>query len=132
MNYITHHRFRANAICGEVNLRYGTRLIREGGMLCLTDGRAICFASSQNAKEHFARDDDGQGLERGRLTHAIAFAPRKSEQGYRFSEAEREMLAQDYRHWLRQDTDMILFNDDFFAAPVNELRELAKRLKIKA
>lgn len=132
MEYITHRRFKRKAICGMLNLRYSTKLHYNGGMLTLEDGRLVCFATSENAKLHFARNDDGMGLERGALTYAIAYAPRKGMKGYRFTEAERGMLGKKYSHWLRQDVDMILFNNDFFAAPVDELRELAKRLNIKA
>lgn len=131
MNYITHRRFKKTAICGKVNLRYGTPVISDGGLICKLDGEPICFATSENAKLHFARNDDGMGLERGALTYAIAYGKRKGIKGFRFTEAEREMLAKDYPHWLRQGVDFLLFNNDFFAAPVEELRELADRLKIK-
>ena len=131
MDYITHRRFRQTAICGELNLRYGTKLTNNNNVLTLEDGRAVCFATSENAKTYFARNDDGMGLERGKLTYAIAYGKRKGVEGYRFTEAEREMLAEDYTHWLRQDVDFLLFNQAFFDAPVDELRELAKKLKIK-
>ena len=131
MDYITHRRFKANAMCGRINLRYGTRVISEGGLICKLDGEPICFTTSENAKMYFARNDDGRGLERGALTYAIAYGKRKGVKGFRFTNAEREMLTQEYAHWLRQDTDYLLFNNDFFAADVGELRELANRLKIK-
>ena len=131
MDYITHRRFKANAMCGRINLRYGTRVMSEGGLICKPDGGPICFATSENAKLYFARNDDGMGLERGALTYAIAYGRRRGMAGQRFSDAERETLMRDYPHWLRQDTDYLLFNNDFFAAPVEELRELANRLKIK-
>ena len=132
MDYIVHRRFKKEAICGSLNLRYGTKVEKQDDMLWLDDVKAICFATSENAKLHFSRNDDGMGLERGKLTYAIAYAPRKSRTGYRFNDEERKLLTEKYSHWLRQDTDYILFNDDFFGAPVDELRELAKRLNIKA
>ena len=132
MEYITHRRFKQTAICGSVNLRYGAKLLESGGMLMLHDGRLVCFASSENGHMYFALNDDGMGLERGSLTYAIAYAPRKDMKGYRFTEAERNLLTEKYNHWLRQDANTILFNNAFFAAPVDELRELAKKLNIKA
>ena len=139
MDYITHRRFRQTAICGELNLSYGTRLVCCDGVLTLEDGRAVCFATSENAKAYFARNDDGMGLERGKLSYAIAYGKRKNPPlgpdgkpiGFRFSEAERDMLYRDYAHWIRQDCDFLLFNQAFFDADVEALRELAERLKIK-
>lgn len=131
MNYITHRRFKETAICGKVNLRYGTPVVCDGNLICTQGGEPICFATSENAKLYFARNDDGMGLERGALTYAIAYGKRKGVKGYRFTDAEREVLAKDYPHWLRQDVDFLLFNNDFFAATVEELRGLADKLKIK-
>ena len=133
MKYITHRRYKQTAMCmKDLNMRYGTEVVREDdGIIYTMDGNPICFDTSANAHIHFARNDDGMGLERGALTYAIAYAPRKGMKGYRFTEAERGMLGKEYSHWLRQDVDMILFNNDFFAAPVDELRELADKLNIK-
>ena len=131
MDYITHRRFKQRAICGSLNLRYGTKVEEQDGLLWMDDVKPICFATSENAKLFFARNDDGMGLERGKLTYAIAYGKRKGRKGYRFNEAERNLLTEKYSHWLRQDVDTILFNDAFFAAPVDELRELAGKLEIK-
>ena len=135
MKYITHHRFRGLALCGEeLNLPYGTELTVEGDFLMTADGKCVCCVSSDNGQRHFAVNDDGQGLERGRLTYAIAFGTgrrRCGNSGYRFSDKEREMLIRDWGRFLRQDTDFILFNDDFFAAPVEELERIACGLGIR-
>lgn len=129
--YITHRRFKQEAICGKLNLRYGTPVVEDDGIIYTEDDEVICFATSENAALYFARDDDFRGLERGALTYAIAYGKRKGVQGFRFTEAEREMLMRDYPHWLRQDVDFLLFNKAFFDADVDELRSLAYRLKIK-
>lgn len=129
MNYIVHRRFRGKAICGEVNLRYGTELRETEGMICTLDGRALAFPSSENAHLYFAQNDDGRGLERGALTYAIAYAPRGK--GVRFTEEERNLICEKYKHWIRQDCSMLLFNHDFFNADVDELQNLADKLKIK-
>ena len=95
----------------------------------------MCFATSENAKKHFARNDDGMGLERGKLTWAIAYSQRvrKGESGrvQRFTDQEIEMLEREWAHFLRQDVEVILFNEDFFAAEVPELAKLADALHIK-
>ena len=132
MRYITHHRFKGLALCGEqLNLPYGTELERRGETLFTADGRAVCYHRSENAKRHFARDDDGRGLERGRLTHAIAYSSRNAGNGFRFSEEEAETLARDWRHFLREGLDFIVFNDSFFTAEPEELQRLAKATHIK-
>lgn len=136
MKYITHRRYQGLALCGErLNLPYGTTLQSEGEILTTMDGKAVCCRASENAKMHFARDDDGQGLERGALSWAIAYSQRqrKSKNGalYRFSDKERAMLSRDWRKFLRTDLEMILFNDNFFAAELSELQKLAAALQIK-
>ena len=107
MKYITHNRFKKLSACGEaVNIPYGTEMETAGDFIITTEGKPICYATSEAAKMHFARNDDGQGLEREKLTWAIAYS-------------------------LRQDVEVILFNEDFFAAAVPELKELADALHIK-
>lgn len=132
MKYVTHHRFKELALCGErLNIPYGTELDTEGYSIVMPDGRAICYSTSENAKKHFARNDDGRGLERGALTYAIAYSRRDAGNGFRFSEEEAEILTRDWGHFLRPDVDVILFNEDFFAAEPEELQKLAAALKIK-
>ena len=132
MKYVTHHRFKELALCGErLNIPYGTELDTEGYSIVMPDGRAICYSTSENAKKHFSRNDDGRGLERGALTYAIAYSRRDAGNGFRFSEAEAEILTRDWGHFLRPDVDVILLNEDFFAAEPEELQKLAAALKIK-
>lgn len=132
MKYVTHHRFKELALCGErLNIPYGTELETEGHSIVLADGRAVCYRTSENAKKHFARNDDGRGLERGALTFEIAYSNRDGGNGFRFSEREAEILLRDWRHFLRMDLDVILFNEDFFAAEPEELQRLADALNIK-
>lgn len=135
MEYITHHRFKGLALCGDrLNIPYGTKLQTNGISIIMPDGRVVCYSTSENAKKHFARNDDGKGLQRGALTYAIAYSnrERRSAEGrrQRFSDGEIDMLERDWGHFLRKDTDMILFNKTFFAAPVEELQNLAGALKI--
>ena len=132
MTYITHHRFKETALCGDrINLSYGTELECTGETLVTSDGRSVCYCTSENAKRHFARNDDGKGLERGQLTYAIAYSSRNAGNGFRFSEDEANLLTRDWSHFLRTELDFILFNDDFIAADVEELQRLADKLKIK-
>lgn len=70
-------------------------------------------------------------MERGALTYVIAYGSRNTDSGYRFTEKEIELLQQDWARFLRKNVPVILFNEDFFSAPVDELQELADVLKIK-
>ncbi|MCD7732391.1 MAG: hypothetical protein LUH56_03005 [Oscillospiraceae bacterium] len=134
MEYITHHRFKGIGLCGKrLNLPYATKVTLEGDILKTKDGEPICFVTSENSKRHFSRNDDGCGIERGKLTYAIAFGNRVCfENGRRqkFSDSEILMLERHYSEWLRKDVSVILFNDSFFSADVGELEQLAERLKI--
>lgn len=132
MKYITHHRFKELAACGEVlNIPYGTELETVGNFIITLQGKIVCSMTSENAKLHFARNDDGRGLERGKLTYAIAYSRRIKENGFRFSESEVKMLEQEWFHFLRKDVDTILFNENFFTAEPEELQRLAEALNIK-
>ena len=131
MKYITHNRFKKLAACGEaVNIPYGTEMETAGDFIITTEGKPICYATSEAAKMHFARNDYGQGLERGKLTWAIAYSQRvrtgPNGRQQRFTEEEIELLERKWAHFLRQDVEVILFNEDFFAAAVPELSNKQK------
>lgn len=140
MKFITHRRFHGKGLEREENIPRLTVLEAcdgaphgfAGDLLCL-DGRAVCAPFSQVGVQHFAVNDDGMGMERGALTWAIAWAPRKtSREGARFSEAEADMLAGEYGHWLVDGGDgFINFTNSFYTAPVPELEELAAMLNIR-
>ena len=54
-------RARFNAICGPVNIPYGTTVEAVDGFL-ERDGLRLCAATSESAHKYFARDSDGHGL----------------------------------------------------------------------
>lgn len=51
--YIVKKRMRAKAICGPVNLRYGTILPVAGEYITTENGKPVCAVTSQNAKDYF-------------------------------------------------------------------------------
>lgn len=129
MKYITHQRFKELALCGErLNIPYGTEVETNRGILVTLDKKTICSVISENAKKHFARNDDGLGLERGAITYAIAYGRRDAGNGHRFSDTQVAMLKKDWPHFLRQNLDVILFNDTFFAADLEQLHKLESAL----
>ncbi len=136
MRYITHRRYRGRDLSGApVNIRYGTAFDTIGDFIATPEGRGLCAATSETAHQYFARDSDGQGLTRGALTYAIAYAPRERRgadgRRQRFSGEEIELLTRDWGRFLRQDVDTILFNDEFFTAHIYDLQRLADALHIK-
>ena len=109
---------------------------REGARLDTIDcfiaykNAAVCTTWSEDAYRHFARNDDGQGMRRGRLTWEIAYAKRRpnEENGYRFTEEQQRILVEKYGRFLRSDCDTIVFNKDFFNAEIEELEEIKREV----
>ena len=129
MQYICYKRFKGKTLSQDhANIPYGTEFESAGDFMLDSDNKPMMATTSLNCHQHFSRNDDGQGLRRGKLAYAIAYATRGDK--YRFSEDEISMLTRDYQRFLKP-TDMILFNNDFFNAEINELEELAKKLNIK-
>lgn len=132
MEYIVHHRYKGLAAdLTRVNLPYGTRVQTYENFIMSPDGHPICYTTSEVAKRHFAKNDDGRGLERGALTYAIAYSTRFTTSGFRFSDIEARLLEMKWRHWLRTDLDVIIFNQDFFDADPDDLQQLANMLNIR-
>lgn len=51
MKFITHHRYKELALCGErLNIPYGTELETDGETITTADGKAVCYWTSENAK----------------------------------------------------------------------------------
>ena len=130
--YITHKRFEGYGVCGYLlTIPYGEQVIEFDGILYTSGGAAICSATSEIGHMFFAPNEDGAGLIRGKITHQIAFSDQAGTDGYRFSSADREMLTETYKHWLKPNTEMVLFNHAFFGAGIDALKELAGRLHLQ-
>lgn len=128
MEYICHKRYKGNDLNGKpVNLPYGTKLRQHEDYILTEKGNPICFRNSECCFMHFARNDDGQGLERGAISYSIAYSQRGH--GFRFTEAQREIIVTKWSKYIRRDIDMILFNRDFFSAPVEDLIQMSKDLE---
>ena len=122
--YIVKKRMRLEGIRGRVNLPYGTEVEAVDGMI-IYKGEAVCAVTSRNAHQYLARNDDGQGLERGALTMAITSLLEKRDKDHqaRWDRVWEDETAQKYR---RQDhEDHFLWGHAFFEAPVEDLRHIA-------
>lgn len=115
----------------QLNLKYGTEVFSTMGHIITFDGHVICRVKSQAGYEHFAVNHDGEGLERGKLTYAIAYAPRKNGTGFRFTDEEQALLRDKWNGFLMDYSDALIFNSGFYQAPLLLLRELANDLSIR-
>ena len=136
--YICHRSFEEKIYGGEPGttekFHVGEIFPQIGAFIAIPPGKAICTPTSSQGHRYFAINNDGQGLVRGALTYAIAYSERerihKNGHVFRFSEEEIETLERDWKHFLRDDPGVILFNHDFFTAPVEELKRLAEAINI--
>lgn len=132
------HRDYTGVIAGgnkkEYSFHRGEEYDTIGPFIATKDSIGICFTSSQIGHQHFAINDDGMGLRRGDLTHAIAFADREREDEnhhvFRFTKEEQEIIYKDWKHFLKEDLGVILFNHRFFTASIEELEAFAKAIHI--
>ncbi len=129
MRYVLFKRFRGMGLCGNVNLPYGTVCESEGEIIT-KDGDALVLVTSENAHLYFARDDDGCGLERGRLTQAIqaslrAPAKQESAANRQKRQAAWERIWGDpklQQYKMREHADYWLWNHAFFNADIETLK----------
>lgn len=125
MDYITIKRARFESMSGPVNLPYGTAVrCGEDGVLYL-EGAPLCGVYSQNAYDFFARNDDGQGEERGSLTQAIrkALSIRDADHQARWDKVWADTVCQQYKR--PEHADFWLWNHKFFNASIPDLRHIA-------
>lgn len=129
MDYITHTRFKGMAICGQLNLPALTTLEEVDGMIYYHD-MPVCLSKSENAHKHFARNDDNQGMERGRLTSQIIQTLVRKDKGYqdRWDKIWDDKLCQKYKrpehkeHWL--------WNTAFYNATIEDLEYILNLITI--
>lgn len=130
MKYVVHRRFKDNTICGSINLPAMTECECEDGLITYNN-TAICYATSENAHQFFAVNEDGMGMERGRLTQSIQKALAKRDGSYqeRWDKVWKDSVCEEYR---RKDyEDFWLWGHDFFNADIDVLRYIAKLVGAK-
>ena len=128
MRYIVTNRFKSQAICGPVNLPYGTEVSSDGAFLTV-NGEKLCAITSQNAYDFFSRNDDGHGLERGKLVQDIRSTLERRDAKYQ-SRWDR-LWADEGANKLRrtEHEDYWLWSYAFYNADVNELRRIRRLLE---
>ena len=130
MEYIVHRRFKDKAICGEVNLPAFT-ICNTVSNFITYDGKPVCVDTSENAHQYFARNDDGQGMLRGKLTHAIQnnLAKRNKTYQNRWNKIWEDARCQKYKRV--EYSDYWLWNHEFFNASIEDLKYIANLIGIK-
>ena len=121
--YIVVKRFAGRGICGDVVLTYGTTLNTAQNYIICSDG-PVCAVTSQNAYKYFSQNDDGRGLERGKLVYDILRRLRRLKStDSRFQHVwDRIWMDDRCRKYKRPEhADHWLWNYDFFNASIDDL-----------
>lgn len=130
--YVVIKRFKGKTVSGMLNLPYGTVCHtadcgnNQRAIVC--DKGIVCNVISDAAFQFFTQNDDGNGLERGRLTQAIIKRLQRKEHDTsyqdRWDKVWEDSVCQKYK-----DTDFPdhwLWNYDFYNAPLFDLQYIAK------
>ena len=130
MKYICHQRFKTNAICGEVNIPALSELSTFKDVLFWKE-KPICLLTSENAHQYFARNDDGQGLLRGKLTQAIQKELAKKDEHHqdRWNKIWADKRCSKFKR--KEHEDFWLWNNSFFDAQIEELKYIVELIGAK-
>lgn len=95
------------------------------------NGQRACITTSENAHQFFARDDDNQGIRRGKLTQAIQSTLKARDENYqvRWDKIQSDPLLQKYSR--KEHPDFWVWNHDFFNAPIWDLEYIASLIDAK-
>ena len=136
MKYITIKRYRRSDARGTFNIPYGTTILSHDNLLWYNN-QTICSDHSAVMREYFARDDDGLGLERGKLAHDIIntlrMRPNETREEYqdRWEVIYNDKLVCPRYRKTAQDSGDWLWNIEFYNAPMDDLEYIAKLVGVK-
>lgn len=128
--YIVRRRAQFLAICGPVNLPYGTEVSSDGAFLTV-NGEKLCSITSQNAYDYFSRNDDGHGLERGKLVQDIRRTLERRDAKYQARWDALWADADSNRLRRKDSQDFWIWSFDFYNADIPELKHIANLIGIK-
>ena len=122
MKYIVHRRLKKNTVSGPVNIPAMTELECRDGII-IYNGKNVCCENCETSHQFLTRNDDGHGMERGKLTQAImkTLAQRNGRDDPEYQPYKRE---DDDEYWL--------WNHAFFNADIDVLRHIAELVGAKA
>ncbi len=127
MKYLVTRRFKTKAICGEVNLAYGTECFSQGNVIYRQDRQPLCLITSENAHMYFTVNDDGLAKERRQLIEDIAKLlsdERRMEK--RWDVVWNDLTCRKYKR--KELADFWLWNHDFYGASLDDLQYIKKIL----
>ena len=111
-----------------INIPYGSNLEEHNGNLYYC-GVEVCSDHAAVMREYFTRNDDGRGLERGKLSQAIVRTLQikpgetREEHDRRWAVCWNDALCMRYRK--QAQADMFLWDISFFNAPIEDLSYIA-------
>ena len=117
MEYIVHKRFKGNTLSGYKNIPALSICEAKNGII-FYDEKPICVEKSENGHTFFARNDDGLGLERGKLISKIKQILNNSKNKKKWEKIWEDKKCQQYK---RKDSEYWLWNHNFYMADINEL-----------
>lgn len=121
--------FNDNAICGNISLKRGEEFSiiyfqnDDREYVCLPSGEKIVARYSHNYINYFSLNDDKQGLLRGDLTYKISHT--------QFTPEQVKILRTSWKQYLLSYTEVTLFSNAFFDAPIEDLQNIIKDLQLE-
>lgn len=134
MIYITTKRIKRKGIDGNFNIPYNTNIESHDGFLW-HNGKRICSDHSAVMREYFARNDDGLGLKRSKITKSIIDAMLMREGETKEDWLKRwdilwdDPVCNKYRKDSSETT--FLWGIEFFNAPLLDLYHIATLAGVK-
>lgn len=121
MQYLVTKRFRAKAICGQVNLCLGSKCYSNGNLIYDKIGRPICTTTSENAHQFFTFNDDGNAKDRRKLINQITGLLAETKTGpIRWQRVwDDKLVCQRYKR--EEFADYWLWNHKFYSASLSDL-----------
>lgn len=131
MKHIVHQRFKGKAICGYVNIPAMTEVYADEHIAYI-DGKPLCYLFSENGMKYIARNDDGQGMTRGKLTRHIQNRLEKRDAKYqdRWNKVWEDPICRKYKR--PDNQDFWLWSRTFYDAPIQDLQHIADLVDAKA
>lgn len=131
--YIVTKRFKQKAVCGDLNLPFGTVCFAKNGVIYCDQG-AICAVTSQNAQDYFTQNDDGCAVQRRKLIDSIFTALNRSKQDLASYNQKWDKVWNDetcLKYKREEYEDHFLWNTEFYHAEISVLTYIAKLVDAK-
>lgn len=122
--YITTKKFNGQGISGNMVLPEGTILTAYRGYIVYPQG-VVCSITSQNAFDYFSQNDDGNGIERGKLVHDILNRVRKLKKHKERNDLIWGKIWEDaicLKYKRAEHADHWIWNYDFYNADIEDLK----------